>query len=75
MENGNKKCPFCKEEIKEEAVICKHCNTQLEIGADPSRMFDARRGDRAFRFLKKLIMLVIILAIFFWGVGTLFMST
>jgi len=24
-------CPYCKEEIKEDALICKHCNSKLNI--------------------------------------------
>ncbi|MDD3005635.1 hypothetical protein [Flavobacterium sp.] len=26
-----KKCPFCAEEIKEEAVKCKHCGSQVDF--------------------------------------------
>ena len=25
------KCPYCKEEIKEDALICKHCNSKINI--------------------------------------------
>jgi len=24
-------CPYCKEEIKEDALICKHCNSKINI--------------------------------------------
>lgn len=30
MESNNKKCQFCGEEIKAEAVKCKHCNEWLD---------------------------------------------
>jgi uncharacterized CHY-type Zn-finger protein len=28
-DDGSRECPYCKEEIKSEAVICKHCQSRI----------------------------------------------
>lgn len=29
LQNGMKKCPFCAEDIKTEAIVCKHCKRDI----------------------------------------------
>jgi len=42
MENDEKKCPFCAEAIKAEAIKCKHCGSMLSD--NPSVRVPAKRG-------------------------------
>ena len=46
MSSDNKKCPFCAEEVMQEAIKCKHCGESLETSDGqydqwtPGFMFD-----------------------------------
>ncbi|MDB2455457.1 hypothetical protein N9W76_04855 [Planktomarina temperata] len=31
LSEGNKKCPYCAELVKREAIICKHCKSELKV--------------------------------------------
>ena len=45
MQAGNKICPFCAEEIKADAIICKHCGTNLKTGNQPQTVVKKKKDN------------------------------
>ena len=52
-----KKCPFCAEEIKAEAIVCKHCGTNLKTG---SKNVSKKKSNNRWLWLLLVVIAMII---------------
>lgn len=67
MELADKKCPFCAETIKAEAIRCRHC--QADLSQSPASQATPQDKPKGMGVLAKILITVTVLFVAFIGFG------